>query len=334
MIRPPALLAVGMAFALAAPAMGQSRQDRVDQITGAVNQTITDSTHVSIEDYEGSGRSATPRQLMRSTDANIDLNEVPAKLALEMWSLQTDVPLVINWAAFENEGIDPDAPITLRLQRVPAEQALRLIIRQMHPDPIGDDRLIVQVEEWYVQVMTRGEALQNSVTQMYFIGDMLMDIPDFEGPEFDLNQALSNTNSGGSGNSGGGNSGGGGGNDFFNEDDQNNEPQLTREEKAEAIAQIIRDTIESDIWVENGGEYASIRYYRGMLIVKAPAYVQEQIGVPTSGTRETQRSSARRSDSSRRDSTARRDSSSRNANRPRSTSGGVSGTNRTPRRVR
>lgn len=284
------------------------------------------------QEFRDLERTATPEQLLRATLTNVDLNEVPARLALEMWSLQTDVPLVINWNALESEGIDTEAPVTLNLRRVPAETALKLILRQMNPQPLGDDKLVLQSTQWYVQVLTRGEALRNSVTKMYFIGDLLMEIPNFEGPEFDLNNALSNTNSGGS--NGGGGGGGGGGDLFGDDNDQPEEDTLSTAERAERIADLIRDTIEPEIWKANGGEYASVRYFRGMLVVSAPEFVHEQIGVPTTGpgtTSITERSSTSDRQADRSSTT---DSSSRPARRARRATGGVSGTNTGARTIR
>ena len=36
--------------------------------------------------------------------------------------------------------------------------------------------------------------------------------------------------------------------------------------------------VEPDAWIDNGGDAASIRFYQGVLIVRAPDYVQRQIG--------------------------------------------------------
>jgi hypothetical protein len=55
----------------------------------------------------------------------------------------------------------------------------------------------------------------------------------------------------------------------------------TKNESGQSIAEMIRNTIEPDIWQENGGLYASARYYDGRLIVNAPLYVHRQIGIPT-----------------------------------------------------
>lgn len=318
----PLAVTAALSLAVVLPVQAQSRQDRVDQISDLLATAAQADRADRGRSAAEAERTATPRQLMRATLTDVRLDEVPARMALEMWSLQTDVPIVINWPALENAGVDTEQPVTLNLRAVPAEQALELILRQMHPDPIGTDALLFEVTEWYVQIQTKEQALRNSTTKMYFIGDLLMDIPDFEGPNFDLNEALSNTNSGGSGNGGGG----GGQQGLFDEDDNDaDEVTLTREERAEQIADIVRDTIEPEIWEANGGEYASVRYYRGMLVVKAPQYVHDQIGVPTS-TETTRRTARSSRDSDRSDRSANRRTNRR--------SGGVAGTSTEPRRVR
>lgn len=283
----------------AAPCFGQSRSEKVDQLasmlSGAMNQKSANAQEVYTDAKTGEIIRATPLQLMRETMTSVDFDAIPGRLALEIWASQTNVPLVINWKALEAQGIDPQTPISLQLYRVPGEVVLNLIIQQLHPDPIGNDELLLDVQQWYVRVMTREDALRRSTTRMYFIGDLLMEIPSFDGaPGFDLNQALSNTSTGGSteGSRGGGNAGGGQG--IFTRDDEPRETRLTKREKAERIVDMIRDTIEPDIWRENGGEFGSIRYYRGMLVVKAPAFVHEQIGGGSNSAAAT-RSSTKRS---------------------------------------
>lgn len=285
---PAALFAVA---ALGLPVMGQSRDAQVDRITSAVSDTIAgNGTAGGAVQGEG-GAAATPRQLLRATQMTIDLRDTPARLALEIWSQQTQIPLVVNWAALEAAGFDLDQTLSLRLNRVPAATALNLLVNQMNAEAFEDDRLLVEVNEYYVRVMTRDEALRRSTTKLYFIGDLLMDVPDFAGPEFDLNNALSNTSSGGS-------NGGGGGQGLFDDEERDDTPQLSAAEKADQIAQLIRDTIEPEIWRGNGGRYASIRYYRGMLVVRAPQFVHDQIGVPAV---EPRTRSSRQSSSDRRD---------------------------------
>ncbi len=206
-------------------------------------------------------------------------DQTPARDVFNWWASRVDVPMVIDWEGMALEGINPEQGITLDLRTVPAKILLDVMMRQASPDI----ELIYEVTPWYVQVMTKRQANRNPVLRVYDVSDIVMRVPNFtSAPNFDVNEALSNTSSGGSGNSGGGGGGGGSGGIFTddNEDsDEDDEP--TKTQSGESIADLIRQTIEPDIWQENGGAYASVRFYDGRLIVNAPMYVHRQIGMPT-----------------------------------------------------
>jgi len=311
-----ALSVLSLASIAALPVFAQSRSEKVANITAALVGAVQDEPTEYVDAQTGESNRATPRQLMRETMTAVDFEAMPGKMALEIWSSQTGVPLVINWRSLEAQGIDPEAPITLKLQKVPAELALKLIIDQLHPDPLGNEKLMLKIDQWYVRIFTREDALRNSVTRVYFIGDLLMDIPNFDNaPRVDLNDALSNTSSGGSN----GGRGGGSGNGLFDTESDQKEITPTKQERAEQIVDMIVKTIEPEIWRENGGEYGSVRYYRGMLVVKAPEFVHDQIGIPFS--------TSTRSTSSNRENAYRSGSvnSKQSSQAPRSTSGNVAG---------
>lgn len=300
----PAFATLSLIAAVSMPAFGQSRSDRVDQIAAALSSGISDApTENTVYTDASTGETirATPAQLMRETLTAVDFKDMSGRLALEIWSNQTNVPVVINWRALEAQGIDPNTPINLTLGKVPAEQVLRLILQQLHPEPLGNDELLLDIQQWYVRVITKEDALRRSTTKLYFIGDLLMEIPNFDNaPKFDLNEALSNTSSGGS--NGNGNSGGQNQGLFSDDNDDRKEKVLSKQEKAEQIADMIRQTVEPDIWRGNGGEYGSVRYYRGMLVVKAPDFVHEQIGGMTGAS--VNKPAAKRSASSKRTTTS------------------------------
>ncbi len=194
------------------------------------------------------------------------------------WSSTTDIPLVIDWNAMELEGIDPEQPITLDLKTVPARLLLDVLIHQTSPEV----DLIYEVTPWYVQVMTKRQANRHPVLRVYDVADMVMTIPNFtNAPSFDLSRALSNTSRGGGGGSGSSGGGGSGGSGLFgNNNDGEDEDLPTKDESGQNLADMIRETIEPDIWVGNGGEFSSVRYYNGRLIVNAPMYIHRQIGIP------------------------------------------------------
>jgi hypothetical protein len=215
---------------------------------------------------------------MRRIIEEVFIDFTPARDVFDWWSSVTDIPLVINWNAMELEGIDPEQMITLDLKTVPARLLLDVLMRQASPEV----ELIYEATPWYVRVMTKRQANRHPVLKVYDISDMIVLTPNFtNAPSFDLSDALSNTSSGG----GGGGGGGGGSSGLFTEDEEDDEEdQPTRIDRGQNLADMIRSTIEPDIWQGNGGLFASVRYYDGRLIVNAPNYVHKQIGIPVAAT--------------------------------------------------
>ncbi len=188
--------------------------------------------------------------------------------ALEWWTAATRVPVVVGWAAMEREGIDPQTPVAVDLTATPAHRVLAMLARQAS----AEAELVWDVEPGYVHLMTRAQAGRMPVVAVYDVMDLLMETPDFRDvPSFDLGEVL------------GGGGSGRGQRRLFGDDagSDGRERPLTRRERGERLAQLVRDTIEPTLWDERGGTGGhSVRYWNGRLIVRAPKYVQRQIGDP------------------------------------------------------
>lgn len=204
----------------------------------------------------------TPAQRLRDILPQISLNNVPARNALELWSRMTGVALQINWDDLAAYGLNPDQPVQLELRDVPAGQVLRLIMDSIRPEHV---RLIYEITPWYVEILSKDAADRRVVRRVYDVADLLLEPPDYysTAPTVDLGAGLQGRE--------------GGGNPFRSETSRS-EQLRTDQERGEELAWMIRQTIEPEIWKENGGRYASITYFRGKLIVVAPRYVHEQIG--------------------------------------------------------
>jgi hypothetical protein len=217
-----------------------------------------------------------PQRLAQIVLDPVDIKDMPLRQVVTWFSKATQIPFVVNWDKLEELGVDVQTPITLQLRHVPGEVMLALIAQQ------GSGELTplrMDVTPWYVELITRQQALSRVVTRIYPVEDLVMEIPRFTGaPDLDLSSALSSGGPRG-GSAGGGASGGG---NLFSESSRE-ESQRSVEQRGEALAQLIRDTIEPDIWIENGGEHSSCRYSNGKLIVRAPRFVHRQIGGATSG---------------------------------------------------
>lgn len=253
-------------------AHAQSLRDRIDTVREQRRQTAQQQQAQPKNTLE------IPRK-MRTIIDEVFFDQTPARDVFNWWSSTTDIPMVIDWDTMEQEGIDPDQPITLDLKTVPAKLLLNVLMRQTSPEV----DLIYEATPWYVQVMTKRQANRHTVLRVYNIADMVMRIPNFtNAPSFDLSAALSNTNSGGGGGGGGGGSSSG---LFADNSNDEEDDQPTKTERGQDLADMIRNTIEPDIWQTNGGQFSSVRYYDGRLIVNAPMYVHRQIGIPLTAAR-------------------------------------------------
>ena len=260
-------LLAAVVLAPCAEARAQSLSDRIDHYhkSKQSKQSKLDKQAKS----EQAQLRITLRRLSR-TIGPVDLEDVTARDAFAWWSRTSGVQLLVNWKKMANDGVDPETPIRLKLRSVGVVAVLKMIMEQTAQDV---QPLIFEVKPWYVQVITRQEALRHPVTKVYYIGDLLIQIPNFKGaPSLGL---------GGSSDDDDDDSGGSGRGDDDDDDDADS-GRLSATESADQIVQLIRDTVEPDIWVANGGEFATISHFQQRLVVRAPMFVQRQIGDATS----------------------------------------------------
>lgn len=119
-----------------------------------------------------------------------------------------------------------------------------------------------------IEIGPRDSLNKQAYLKMYDIQDMTFQIPDFaDAPRLDLDQVL---NQGGQG-------GGGGGGSVFGGDTGSDVEFVPTEELAQRIVDIITEYVEPEQWTDNGGDGASIRYYSGQLLIRAPDYIHRQL---------------------------------------------------------
>ena len=107
-------------------------------------------------------------------------------------------------------------------------------------------------------------------TEIYDVRDLLIPEPVFdEPPEFDLGGEGGGGSGGGAANPFGGGSGGGRG--------ANGDARPTTDEMLDDLIDLIRNNVEREQWIENGGEGGSIDRFRGALIIDAPDYMHRAL---------------------------------------------------------
>jgi hypothetical protein len=201
----------------------------------------------------------------------VDIKESSLASVMEFFTQATGVALDVMWIDGKNNvGLAKESQITLKADRVPAVTLLERILEKAASDAAtssGTGGNTWQLsEEGVLEVGPKERLNSRKRTEMYDINDLLVEIHDFNGaPTFDLSQ----TTQDGAGSSqspfqGGGNTG-------------NNQTGKSLEERGQELIKIVTDTVESEQWQDNGGNGASIKFWRGSLIINAPEYVHRQI---------------------------------------------------------
>lgn len=165
--------------------------------------------------------------------------------------------LYVNWPALEAAGIDRSIPISLKLRNIKLGKVMDLALNQA---TAGGAPLTWYVSDNIIYVTTKELADQDMVTMIYDVQDLLVEVPNFDAPQF-------TPSSGGSG----------GGGNIIGTSQSRQDEDSTAEERGEKLVELVMAIVDPDVWVENGG-FARIRYFRGTLIVTAPRSVQKKIG--------------------------------------------------------
>ncbi len=182
----------------------------------------------------------------------------------------TGANIFVNWRALEAAGIDRNTPVTARLRDIRFSKALTTILSDVGG---GTVKLGYTIDEGVITISTDEDLSKNTLTRVYDIRDLIIEVPDFtNAPTFNLqNQQGQASGAGGGGGSsqslfGGSGSGGTG-----------EQQQRTRQQLVEDITKLITDTVSPDSWRDAGGTVGSIRELQGQLIVTQTPENQRQL---------------------------------------------------------
>jgi hypothetical protein len=235
------------------------------------------------------------------TDVTANFENTPAKTAFEFIGKQLGVPFIVRFAGEGgSDGIDPELEINLNLEKVPAITAVERLL-----EICGTESACTwQIREGFIEAGTKDRLAVPAARElrMYPIRDLLFEPPMFDNaPDFNLGSALQQGGQGGGGGGGmggggggmggggggfggggggfgggGGGSGGGGGGGLIGDPGEDPE-RPSEEEKADQLMDIIMEQCEPDAWKDAGGDWATMRYYQGVLIIRAPDFIHRQI---------------------------------------------------------
>jgi hypothetical protein len=229
------------------------------------------------------------------TDLSVNFDKTPAKQAFEYVQQEMGVPLVVRYSGEgASDGIDPEFEVSLQMEGATAMN----VIERLLDIVATDEPCTWQIRDGFVEAGTKERLAAPAARElrMYPVRDLLFEPPTFDNaPDFNLGSALQQGGQGqggqGGGGSGGGGGGFGGGGGGFGGGggggsgggggiigDPGEDPERpTEEEQAEQLMDIIKEQCEPEAWQDAGGDWASMRYYQGVLIIRAPDFIHRQI---------------------------------------------------------
>jgi len=234
--------------------------------------TIAHAQSTSSDDAE-SRRAKRDTLVALSKPVTLDVTDQPLVDLLSFISEVTGaelepIYLTDNIAA---NGMDPETPITIKVSNTPALVVLeRVLLRAQRIEATGDEYTWQFTDIGTLELGPKLELNRNQRVELYDLADLLFVVPDFENaPNFNLQSAVAAA-------AGGGGGGGGGGRSPFTGGTQR-VTLADAADRAQAITELIQNTIEPDQWVDLGGDGASMTIYGNSIIVTAPDYVHRQI---------------------------------------------------------
>jgi hypothetical protein len=216
----------------------------------------------------GSPQRDTLTRLMRRM--SVDFNEKRLEDVVSFIKDFANADIETMWMDDKHpEGLDKDRVISVKVDNVTVLSLLEKVLEKAAPDA-GGEATWQMSDSGTFQMGPRERLNKSRRVQIYDINDLLMDVPDYRDvPQIDLQQALQASQGGG-----------GGGQSPFRDQQQQEDRQerdQRKQEQADELATLIRDLVEPDQWIENGGSGGSIKFYKGTLIVNAPDYIHRGI---------------------------------------------------------
>ena len=217
------------------------------------------------------------------TDLSAEFNNTELRDVMQFLKDSTGINMTIKWlTGSSSTGLDPELPVTMSIDHQPA---LDVLERILDSSSLDGEEFSWQLHHGILEIGPK-EWLGRKSAQLirtYDIENLIFEIPDFDNaPTLDLgNFGGGGGGLGGGGGVGGGLGGGGGGAGGSGGGGGGGNPgslsPTDEEERIEKLIQIIVDFVEPTAWNRNGGSWASIREYRGSLIIRAPDFVQRQL---------------------------------------------------------
>jgi hypothetical protein len=294
-VRIPFALLVGIALLMPGAVRGQSLADKAREIR---QRHAAAAAQRSAE--KRPSRRVAMLQALAFRELDVDFDATHARDAFEFIRTALGVNLVVREIDDASGfGIDPHTPITLKGEKMVAVDVLELVIEQCSVDL----DCTWQLRGSFIEVGPKERLGQEAAQELrvYPIDELLFEAPRYENaPTVGFNYGYpgwiggydSDASTRGAyrfvgpygygpalrtgGGFGPAAVGTGAGAAYG--DDASINSDAAKSERAEALIETIVTLVEPDAWTRNGGALATITYQDGTLVVRAPDFIQRQLG--------------------------------------------------------
>lgn len=261
-----ALIVIGSIAAITVPASSQTLTER---ITAIKKQRAAEQAAAQMKRELGPKAKLLQSLLYHKITANFD--QTPARDVFDYLATTLGINLIARYRDDTiGHGIDPETPISLSIDEMPAIQVLELVLGQC----ATVEDCTWQLRSGFIEVGTKERLSTPSAQEVrtYPIDELIFAPTRFNNaPSVGINHLYPSY----AGGYYGGYSGGYGGSVLAARPAPSADQR--KAQRAQEIVNLITDTIEPNAWTVNGGDWATIRYRDGSLIVSSPDYIHRQI---------------------------------------------------------
>ena len=193
---------------------------------------------------------------MRETRMPIEFNDNAFEDVVAFIGTTTGIDIDVDWESLADIGVDPDSPVDLTLNNVQINVLLDRVLSKVS-DPTLPAGWAVQ--DGILTIASEDVLRLNTILETYDIRDLIFVVPDFDNaPDFDLQSAVQAAGSGG---------GGGGGQSPFQGGSDDPTDITSREDRVNAIIDLIQANVDPDGWTALGGDTSSVTELNGNFII-------------------------------------------------------------------
>jgi hypothetical protein len=176
------------------------------------------------------------------------------------------VNMVVNWKALEQSGIEKTSGVSLKLRRATLATVLDLVMEQVNGNRDKYSRAYWIIEKGIVKITTGNMLNRKTVTKSWDISDLTHPVEDHSAPKMSFDSVKEKDDADDDTDDGGLFE------DLDEDDDDGEDGKVTRKQMEEKIVEMVKESIDRDMWKDAGGK-GSIAVYQGKLII-----TQTQLG--------------------------------------------------------